>query len=84
MDSMLVSSQVIDSEVCQSHYVVNAEVRNEGIKYADSFYVTSRYCLVQLEGDRTHLRITCEVKYVKSVMGIVKSKLNTIRRPHLP
>ena len=65
---------MIDSELCQSHYVVNAEVRNEGIKYADSFYVATRYCLVQVGGDRTHLRVTCEVKYVKTVMGMIKSK----------
>ena len=82
--SPVVSLQVIESELSQSHFVIDAQVRNEGIKYADSFYVSSRYCLVQVGVDRTHLRVTCEVKYVKSVMGIIKSKFSVIRSPNLP
>lgn len=59
----------------KSHYIVDTEVRNEGIKYADAFFVASRYCLVQLGPNRSHLKVTCEVKYVKSLMIIIKCKL---------
>ncbi|CAF4230285.1 unnamed protein product, partial [Rotaria magnacalcarata] len=49
------------------------EVRNEGIKYADAFFVASRYCLVQLGLNKSHLKVTCEVRYVRSLMIIIKS-----------
>lgn len=63
---------MIDNEVDQSHYIIDTEVRNEGIKYADTFYVASRYCLVQIGPNKSHLKLTCEVRYVKSVMMIIK------------
>ena len=55
-----------------SHYIIDTEVRNEGIKYADTFFVASRYCLVQIGPNKSHLKVTCEVRYVKSVMMIIK------------
>ena len=63
---------MIDCEVDQSHYIIDTEVRNEGIKYADTFFVASRYCLVQIGPNKSHLKVTCEVRYVKSVMMIIK------------
>ncbi|CAF1637877.1 unnamed protein product, partial [Adineta ricciae] len=54
--------QIIDCEQPKSHYILDTEVRNEGIKYADSFFVASRYCLVQTGPNKTHLKVTCEVR----------------------
>jgi hypothetical protein len=67
---------MIDCELSKSHYVIDTEVRNEGIKYADSFFVASRYCLIQIAPNKSHLKVTCEVRYVKSLMAIIKSTLN--------
>ncbi|CAF4989167.1 unnamed protein product, partial [Rotaria sp. Silwood1] len=65
--------QVIQCELSKSHYIVDTEVRNEGIKYADAFFVASRYCLVQTGPNKSHLKVTCEVRYLKSLMIIIKS-----------
>ncbi|CAM4857378.1 unnamed protein product [Rotaria socialis] len=65
--------QVIICELSKSHYIVDTEVRNEGIKYADAFFVASRYCLVQVGPNKSHLKVTCEVRYVRSLMIIIKS-----------
>jgi hypothetical protein len=65
--------QIIDCELTNSHYILDTEVRNEGIKYADTFFVASRYCLIQIGPNKSHLKVTCEVRYVKSVMMIIKS-----------
>ncbi|CAF3752025.1 unnamed protein product [Rotaria sp. Silwood1] len=65
--------QVIDCELSKSHYILDTEIRNEGIKYADSFFLASRYCLVQIGPNKTHLKVTCEVRYVKSLMAIIKT-----------
>ncbi|CAF3932345.1 unnamed protein product, partial [Rotaria magnacalcarata] len=65
--------QVIDCELAKSHFVLDTEIRNEGIKYADAFYVASRYCLVQIGPNKSHLKVTCEVRYVKSLMAIIKT-----------
>ena len=65
---------MIIGERDKSHYIIDTEVRNEGIKYADAFFVASRYCLVQTGANRSHLKVTCEVRYVKSLMIIIKCK----------
>ncbi|UJR07617.1 hypothetical protein I4U23_011906 [Adineta vaga] len=65
--------QIIDCEQSKSHYILDTEVRNEGIKYADSFFVASRYCLIQIGPNKSHLKVTCEVRYVKSLMAIIKT-----------
>ncbi|CAF3759864.1 unnamed protein product [Rotaria sordida] len=65
--------QIIDSELSKSHYILDAEIRNEGIKYADAFFVACRYCLVQIGPNKAHLKITGEVRYVKSLMAIIKN-----------
>ncbi|CAF1282563.1 unnamed protein product, partial [Didymodactylos carnosus] len=65
--------QIIENEKYNSHYIVNTEVHNEGIKYADTFYVASTYCLVQIGHNKSSLKVTCEVRYVKSLMILIKS-----------
>ncbi|CAF4104784.1 unnamed protein product, partial [Rotaria sp. Silwood2] len=66
--------QVIQCELSKSHYIVDTEVRNEGIKYADAFFVASRYCLIQTGPNKSHLKVTCEVRYIRSLMIIIKLK----------
>lgn len=74
-DKLIIIIKVIDCELSKSHYIIDTEVRNEGIKYADSFYVATRYCLIQIGPNKSHLKVTSEVRYVKSLMVIIKSKL---------
>ncbi|CAF3178867.1 unnamed protein product [Rotaria sp. Silwood2] len=70
--------QVIQCELSKSHYIVDTEVRNEGIKYADAFFVASRYCLIQTGPNKSHLKVTCEVRYIRSLMIIIKCKYKLI------
>jgi hypothetical protein len=67
---------MMDYELSNSHYIIDTEVRNEGIKYADTFFVASRYCLTQIGPNKSHLKVTCEVRYIKSLMMIIKCKSN--------
>lgn len=56
-------------------YVVQAEVKNEGIPYGDSFSVTNRYCITRTSVTTSRLRITAEVTYQKSVWGFVRNMI---------
>jgi hypothetical protein len=55
-------------------YVVSTEVANEGMKYTDSFIVATRFCMFQRDAKHSSLRVTAEVRYVKTVNGIAKCK----------
>lgn len=55
-------------------YLIDAECTPLGIPYADAFYVMNRYCLTRVSKEKCRLRVTSEVKYRKSVWGVVKSK----------
>ena len=57
-----------------SHYILEAEVFNEGVRYSDSFSLCIRYCLVQTSFTTTNLRITALVRFFKTVNGLVKRK----------
>ena len=65
---------MVDSEVPHSHVIVETEIRNEGVPYADSFCLLSRFCLIQTGPTTCHLKITAEVKFVKSIIGFMKCK----------
>ena len=73
-------SNTIEKHLCYKQsqdgvlYVIDAECTPLGIPYADAFYVVNRYCLTRVSRDKVRLRVTCEVKYRKSVWGVVKSK----------
>ncbi|XP_055958591.1 protein Aster-B [Patella vulgata] len=56
-------------------YVVDCQCENNGIPYADSFFVITQYCLTRVTKDKCRLRVTGEVKYKKSVMGLIKSMI---------
>jgi len=70
---------MINCELSNSHYIIDTEVRNEGIKYADAFFIASRYCLVQIGPNKSYLKVTCEVRYIKSLMMIIKCKTILIK-----
>ncbi|CAF2345077.1 unnamed protein product [Rotaria sp. Silwood2] len=55
-----------------SHYVIEAEVFNNGVKYSDTFSLAIRYCIVQTSGTTTNLRISAHVRFCKSVIGFIK------------
>ncbi|CAF0743886.1 unnamed protein product [Adineta ricciae] len=64
---------IIESEIPHSLYVVSTGVYNEGVKYTDSFFVATRYCMFQRDAKHCQLRITAEVKYIKSVNAFIRS-----------
>ena len=74
------SSQTLEKQMCYKQskpgilYVIDAECTPTGIPYADAFYVVNRYCLTRVSKGKSRLRVTSEVKYRKSVWGVVKSK----------
>uniref|UniRef100_A0A336LMA2 CSON003315 protein n=1 Tax=Culicoides sonorensis TaxID=179676 RepID=A0A336LMA2_CULSO len=55
-----------------SLYAVDIESVNAGIPYADSFSVFLHYCLSRTMDDHTVLSVHAQIKYKKSVWGVVK------------
>ena len=55
-------------------YLVNVETVNSGIPYAESFYVTSNFCLSRVGDKESNLCVVSAIKYKKAVWGLVKSK----------
>lgn len=53
-------------------YSVDITSTNAGIPYADSFYVTMHYCLSRTVDDHTVFSVHAQIKYKKSVWGVVK------------
>ncbi|CAF0745187.1 unnamed protein product [Didymodactylos carnosus] len=65
--------QVIRNEKKYSYYIVDNDIYNTGVKFGDTFYVALRYCLVQTAVNHSNLRITAEVRYLKTVIGFMKN-----------
>jgi hypothetical protein len=57
-------------------YLINVETNNSGIPYADSFYVTSNFCLAKVDERQSSLCVVSDIKYKKGVWGIVKSEFS--------
>ena len=55
-----------------SHYMVETEVSNEGVKFSDTFSLTIRFCLVQTSITTTKLCVTAHIVYNKPVIGFIK------------
>lgn len=55
-------------------YCIDVECVNAGIPYADSFSVSTHYCMNNISENETSLMIYSQIKYKKSVWGFVKSK----------
>lgn len=45
---------------------------NAGIPYADSFYISVHFCLSRTNDDHTVFSVHAQIKYKKSVWGVVK------------
>ena len=61
-------------------YVVNVETVNSGIPYAESFYVTSNFCLSRVGDKESKLCVVSAIKYKKAVWGLVKSKSHYLHK----
>jgi len=57
-------------------YLVDTECVNGGLPYSDNFYIVNRYCISRMSAARTHLMITSEIRYRKTVWGFVRSFLD--------
>ncbi|XP_070502553.1 protein Aster-B-like isoform X2 [Chironomus tepperi] len=53
-------------------YSIDATSENAGIPYADSFYVLLHYCMKRTFDDATVMSVHAQIKYKKSVWGVVK------------
>lgn len=73
------SSQVTETQVmlpCSKPgelYAVDADSVNAGIPYADSFHITTHYCISRTSESKSCLAVYAQVKFKKSVWGFVKS-----------
>ncbi|CAF0932691.1 unnamed protein product [Rotaria sordida] len=55
-----------------SHYVVETEVCNQGIKFSDTFALIIRFCLIQISSTTSNLLVTARIHYIKTVNGFIK------------
>lgn len=53
-------------------YSIDIETINAGVPYADSFVVQAHYCLKKVSETNSSLNIYAQIKYKKSVWGLVK------------
>ncbi|XP_046852100.1 protein Aster-B-like isoform X3 [Xenia sp. Carnegie-2017] len=56
-------------------YVVETNVVNEGVPYADNFVVIHRYCLSRVNNYVSRLRVTATVKFVKHVWSFIRTMI---------
>ncbi|XP_021923999.1 GRAM domain-containing protein 1B-like isoform X2 [Zootermopsis nevadensis] len=54
-------------------YAIDSDSVNSGIPYADSFYITSHYCMSRTADNESCLAVYAQIKYKKSVWGLIKS-----------
>ncbi|CAH1173491.1 unnamed protein product [Phaedon cochleariae] len=75
------SAQVTETQVmlpCSKAghlYSVEIESINAGVPYADSFSVLVHYCLQKVSDTQSSLNVFAQVKYKKSVWGLVKGMI---------
>ncbi|XP_040575774.1 protein Aster-B isoform X3 [Lepeophtheirus salmonis] len=73
------SSQVTETQVMKSesrpgyYYMIDVDTVNRGIPYADSFYVTSFFCLSRISDNESRVTIKSTINFKKTVWGILKS-----------
>ncbi|CAH1975809.1 unnamed protein product [Acanthoscelides obtectus] len=56
-------------------YAVDIETINAGVPYAESFFVSAHYCLQKVSETHSSINVFAQVKYKKSVWGIVKAMI---------
>lgn len=72
-------SQVIETQLMHQdsqpgrQYIIDVEVANNGIPYADSFYVTVHFYLSKVSDTESRLSVIGNIKYRKTVWGLVKT-----------
>jgi hypothetical protein len=62
-------------------YAVDAISVNAGIPYADSFHISTHFCMSRTSENESCLAVYAQVKFKKSMWGFVKSKymnVNTV------
>ncbi|KAJ8316446.1 hypothetical protein KUTeg_006460 [Tegillarca granosa] len=75
------SSQTVERQICLkqspsgSYYVIDVECTCPGIPYGDTFMVVNRYCLSKVSKSKCRLKVSSEVRYKKSVWGLVKTMI---------
>lgn len=61
-----------DCSVPGQLYSIDITSTNAGIPYADSFHTFTHFCLVRAVDDHTMLSVYVQIKYTKSVWGVIK------------
>lgn len=61
-----------------SHYIVDAEVNNLEVPYADTFYTATRFCLLKVSNNRTRVKVHCEIKYKKTAWAPIKGMYRNV------
>ncbi|XP_074112163.1 protein Aster-B [Cotesia typhae] len=73
------TSQVTETQImlpCSRpghRYSINVESSNAGIPYADSFSVSTHFCMVAVSENETTLNISSVIKFKKHVWAVMKS-----------
>eukprot|EP00096_Caligus_rogercresseyi_P009391 TRINITY_DN3184_c0_g1_i1.p1 TRINITY_DN3184_c0_g1~~TRINITY_DN3184_c0_g1_i1.p1 ORF type:complete len:623 (-),score=170.89 TRINITY_DN3184_c0_g1_i1:283-2151(-) len=73
------SSQVTETQTMKSssrpgyYYMIDVDTLNSGIPYADSFYVSSSFCLSRVSEKESRLTIKSSINFKKTVWGMLKS-----------
>ncbi|CAF4811660.1 unnamed protein product, partial [Rotaria sp. Silwood1] len=70
--------QILEVEKPHLMYILNTEIYNEGMRYTDAFYVTTRFCMIQYDAEHSSLRITAEMRYIKHINGFIKTILEKV------
>jgi VAD1 Analog of StAR-related lipid transfer domain len=72
------SAQVTETQLMRSEsmagqlYSIDVSSVNAGIPYADSFYVCMHYCITRTTENNSLFSVHAQIKYKKSVWGVVK------------
>lgn len=56
-------------------YCVEVDAVTTGIPYGDTFYTHHKYCLTRVNAEESRFMIHSEIRYKKSVWGLVKCRL---------
>nr|XP_022324315.1 GRAM domain-containing protein 1B-like isoform X4 [Crassostrea virginica] len=75
------SSQAVELQTCHknptpgTYFTVDTECSCLGIPYGTTFIVVNKYCVSKVSRSKSRIQISSEVKYKKSVWGLVKSMI---------
>ncbi|XP_044738582.1 protein Aster-B-like isoform X2 [Chrysoperla carnea] len=73
--SNVTETQILSSVTAPGLYAIDVESVNANIPYADSFYVLTHYCLSYVNERESRLQIYAQIKYRKSIWGLVKGMI---------